>query len=87
MNINWKKVIKIFIYYVKLERNSPRIKKEIHGDIIMENVHFKYESRDKYLFHNLNLKIDAGNKVAFVGPSGCGKSTIMQFLLRFYEPS
>jgi ATP-binding cassette subfamily B (MDR/TAP) protein 1 len=32
------------------------------------------------------MKINAGQKVAYVGPSGCGKSTIMGLLLRYYEP-
>lgn len=49
-------------------------------------VSFKYESRNEYVFEDLNLKIKKGNKVAFVGSSGCGKSTILQLLLRFYDP-
>jgi ATP-binding cassette subfamily B (MDR/TAP) protein 1 len=34
----------------------------------------------------MNLKVNRGNKVAFVGTSGCGKSTIIQLLQRFYFP-
>ena len=34
----------------------------------------------------MNLRVKAGNKVAFVGTSGCGKSTIIQLLQRFYYP-
>lgn len=47
---------------------------------------FKYPSREKRVFRNLNITIKAFEKVAFVGESGCGKSTIFQLLLRFYEP-
>lgn len=47
---------------------------------------FKYPSREKKIFKNLNIKIGAFQKVGFVGESGCGKSTIYQLLLRFYEP-
>ena len=46
---------------------------------------FKYESRNDYVFENMNVKIKYGTKAAFVGASGCGKSTIMQLLLRYYE--
>lgn len=36
------------------------------------------------MFNKLNLKIQEGQRVAFVGSSGCGKSTILQLLLRMY---
>lgn len=35
---------------------------------------------------NFNLKIEAGQKVAFVGATGAGKSTIFSLLLNFYLP-
>lgn len=46
------------------------------GKIEFKDVSFKYITREKNLFDNLNLIIPEGCKVAFVGPSGCGKSTI-----------
>lgn len=55
-------------------------------DISINNITFKYPSRTEYLFKNFSLKIQSGEKVAFVGVSGCGKSTITQLLLRFYDP-
>ena len=59
----------------------------IKGHIKLENVAFKYESRQQHVFKNMNVEIRPGQKVAFVGPSGCGKSTIMQLLQRFYLPT
>lgn len=47
---------------------------------------FRYESRNEYVFKNMSIKIEMGEKAAFVGASGCGKSTIIQLLQRFYEP-
>jgi ATP-binding cassette subfamily B (MDR/TAP) protein 1 len=58
---------------------------KVRGDIEFKDVVFKYPSRDKIVLKKLNLKINAGEKTAFVGPSGCGKSTIMQLLLRYYD--
>ncbi|SES64510.1 ATP-binding cassette, subfamily B/ATP-binding cassette, subfamily B, multidrug efflux pump [Nitrosomonas marina] len=37
------------------------------------------------IFHNLNIKIDHGEKVGVVGRSGSGKSTFVSLLLRFYD--
>ena len=59
----------------------------INGDISINQITFKYESRNEEVFKNFSLKIKYGSKVAFVGASGCGKSTIMQMLQRFYFPS
>lgn len=58
----------------------------IKGHIKLENISFKYESRQQFVFKNINLEIKPGQKIAFVGPSGCGKSTIIQLLQRFYSP-
>lgn len=53
---------------------------------MLEDVDFKYESRNEYVFKHMNLRVKKGHKVAFVGTSGCGKSTIIQLLQRFYFP-
>ena len=36
-----------------------------------------------WIFHNLNIKIEQGEKVGIVGRSGAGKSTFVSLLLRF----
>lgn len=67
------------------ESGSKMLTSGIVGDIELKDVSFKYESRNDYVFENMNVKIKYGTKAAFVGASGCGKSTIMQLLLRYYE--
>jgi ATP-binding cassette subfamily B protein len=59
----------------------------VRGEIVLENVSFRYPSRpDTLALDHVNLRIEPGETVAFVGPSGAGKTTIMQLILRFYDP-
>ncbi|OQE91237.1 hypothetical protein PENNAL_c0010G10196 [Penicillium nalgiovense] len=51
----------------------------------LQNVSFRYPSREVSTFVDLNLSIESGQFVAFVGPSGCGKSTLVSLLERFYD--
>jgi len=56
------------------------------ANIQFNNVDFNYPSRPlNPALKNINLKINAGETVAFIGPSGAGKTTIFQLLLRFYD--
>ena len=72
---------------MQVREGSKLLKEGADGDITLEDVNFKYETRNEYVFRHMNLRVKKGHKVAFVGTSGCGKSTIIQLLQRFYYPS
>lgn len=57
---------------------------DVKGDILFSDVTFGYLP-NKPVLRNFNLRIRAGEKVAFVGSTGIGKSTICNLLPRFYE--
>lgn len=54
------------------------------GLIEVERVNFSYK-KDSTLFQNLNLKINAGEKIGLVGYSGSGKSSFAHLLLRLFD--
>ena len=71
---------------MNLERAEPPVPLNVAGNIAFESVHFHYPTRqDIPVLKGIDLKINAGQKVALVGPSGVGKSTIIQLILRFYD--
>ncbi|MDF2589374.1 MAG: transporter, ATP-binding protein [Anaerocolumna sp.] len=54
--------------------------------IEFKNVYFKYPGSDKYVYSDVSLKINAGEKLAIVGHNGAGKTTFVKLLSRMYEP-
>ena len=56
-------------------------------EFTFENVSFRYPGHEKYVLKNLNIKIDAGMKLAVVGVNGAGKTTLTKLLMRLYEPT
>ena len=56
-------------------------------NIVIENVTFKYDSKDELVLDNLSINIPAKSVVGIVGPSGSGKSTIIDILLGLIKPN
>lgn len=65
-------------------RRDNHMPPTVRGVIDFQNVTYSYN--DQVIFQDLNLHIDAGEKVGIIGPSGSGKSTILKLLPLFIEP-
>ncbi|HUU77463.1 MAG TPA: ABC transporter ATP-binding protein [candidate division Zixibacteria bacterium] len=66
------------------QKEEPIILPELKGEIEFRNMDFWYNENEK-VFENFSLKINAGEKVAFVGHTGAGKTTLASLIARFYE--
>ena len=73
---------------INLQTGQDPRKLENLTDIAIEfrHVNFRYPARPNIeILHDLNLKIQRGEKVCLTGPSGCGKSTVISLIERFYD--
>ncbi|WP_419241219.1 ABC transporter ATP-binding protein [Cardinium endosymbiont of Nabis limbatus] len=58
----------------------------LRGAILFQNLSFSY-AKNQPIFQDLNLAIQAGQKVGIVGRSGSGKSTLISLLLKNFKPT
>lgn len=64
---------------VKLDSGPPAI--------VFDGVSFSYPGSRDEILHDLNFRIEPGEKVAIVGENGAGKTTLTKLLCGFYSPS
>lgn len=60
---------------------------EIYGDIMMEQVSFRYGIYDSPILSDISFTLGQGKSIAFVGGSGSGKSTVAKLLAGLYMPT
>ncbi len=60
---------------------------DVKGEVVFDNVTFRYSDGGQNVLSNLNLVAKAGQRIALVGPSGGGKTTLCGLIPRFYEVS
>lgn len=57
------------------------------GDIIFDDVTFRYPDGHENVLEHFHLQVPAGTCVAIVGETGAGKSTLVNLVCRFFEPT
>lgn len=75
------------IFDLELEKVQDEKRKlapaSLNLPIRIENLNFRYGTR-KLVLENINMTINAGEKIALVGESGSGKTTLTKLLMNFY---
>ncbi len=60
---------------------------EAKGQVVFENVSFRYPNASADVLHNINFTARPGQTTAIIGSTGCGKSTLVNLIPRFYDAS
>lgn len=76
-----KEILDIQSEYVNDTNNQP----ELNGDIIFDDVSFKFDDTEQHLLDHLSFSIRDGETLAIIGKTGSGKSTIAKILTRLYD--
>lgn len=59
--------------------------RDVKGDVTFDHVSFHYSDNDRTVLADINVTVNAGERVALVGPSGGGKTTLCNLIPRFYD--
>lgn len=79
-----KKIFNIMDMEPEIRDSENPVKPEsIKGDIVFENVSFKY--KDRYVLKNININAKSGSTIAIMGTTGAGKSSIINLIGRYYD--
>ena len=69
---------------IKDKENAVDLK-DVKGDILFNDVSFKYSDESDHVLEHINLHVSPGENIALIGPSGGGKTTLCNLISRFYE--
>jgi len=58
---------------------------DLKGAIKLDNVSFRYNQDEPWVFQNINLTVAPGESIAIIGPSGCGKTTLMKVMMGLFQ--
>uniref|UniRef100_A0A7C5U5Z3 ABC transporter ATP-binding protein n=1 Tax=Fervidobacterium nodosum TaxID=2424 RepID=A0A7C5U5Z3_9BACT len=80
-----ERVIELIDTKPEIYDEQDAIDKEIEGEVVFDNISFKYSKGD-WVLKSFNLSVKKGETLAIVGETGTGKTTIVNLIGRFYEP-
>ena len=76
--------------FKKIKIDQFKSKNQIYIEdyqINLNNIDFKYDDSNKYLFKNLNFVIPQNSSLALIGKSGVGKSTLGDIIMGILSPT
>ena len=73
-------------YEAKITEAKEPLPVESFESLSINNLGFRYDQKSPLVINGVNIKIQKGEKIAFVGYNGAGKSTLIKLIMRLYDP-
>lgn len=87
--VNAERVFKLYDREEHIVQTGDLNPETLKGDLEFKDLWFAYNDEEEadydWVIRGLDLKVKAGQTVAFVGATGAGKSSVINILSRFYE--
>ena len=81
-----RRIVEVLDEQPVLKQIDNPVKEVKNGDIVFENVSFKYKlDAEAYALMDINLNIKSGMTVGILGGTGSSKSTLVQLIPRLYD--
>jgi len=81
-----KRLAKILDTEPEVENSNNKLSvTELHGDILLKDVYFRYSKNSPDIIKGINLNIKAGTSLAIIGRTGSGKTTLVNLINRLYD--
>ncbi|HTD19065.1 MAG TPA: ABC transporter ATP-binding protein, partial [Ktedonobacteraceae bacterium] len=77
------RILTILKEETELDENEGGYNQEIQGEIVFDNVTFRYGSAP--VLKNISFRAEPGQTIAIVGQTGAGKSTLTKLVNRIYD--
>lgn len=85
LSLHLERVADIAMTETEVGLNSVDKEIPLNGQITLQDLSFRYDNNQPYLFENVNVTINQGESVAIVGASGGGKTTLLKVMLGLFQ--
>lgn len=68
-----------------VDPEDPVTERPDSGEVVFDNVSFKYRNSENYALKNVDLTIKSGETVGIIGGTGSSKTTLVQLIPRLYD--
>jgi len=79
------RILEIIKTETELDQNEQGYTEPMRGEIVFENVTFRYEDDESPAVENVSFTAMPGETIAIVGETGSGKSTLTKLVNRVYD--
>lgn len=72
-------------YEIEDDKNTDHSIKNIHGEIDLRKISFRYSEVHPWILKDVDLNIPAGSTIAIMGYTGSGKTSFINLIPRLYD--